>query len=81
MTRKKAANYVGAICVALLPILYNVAMHKLGMHGADFGPGWNLAFVGLAVVVAFGEDVHRFLKGFVFKVSKDGIEVDGDNSK
>lgn len=81
MTRKKAANYVGAFGIAVVPIVYNVAMHKLGMHGADFGPGWNLAFALLAAVVAFGEDVRRFLRGLVFKVSKDGIEVDGDNSK
>jgi hypothetical protein len=79
MTQKKAANYIGALCIVVVPILYNVAMHKIGMHGADFGPWVHVALVVLAVVVAFTDEIKRILKGLVFKVSKAGIEVDGDN--
>jgi hypothetical protein len=44
----------------------------------DFHPAWLFVFTLLAAVIAFGQDIKRFLKNLEFKVSKDGVEVDGN---
>lgn len=54
-------NHIGAIAIAVLPILYNIAMHKAGLHGADFDPKWLLGFWGFAGGVAFWKEIRAFM--------------------
>jgi hypothetical protein len=77
-TTSRRSNYIGALVVQFVPMIYNVVAHKLEMHSMDFHPAWLFVFTLLAAVIAFGQDIKRFLKNLEFKVSKDGVEVDGN---
>lgn len=67
-------QYVGAFLIAVLPIAYNISMHKLGMHAVDFAAHWLFAFWLLAAVVAFPSQIQKAVDHLKVKVL--GIEIE-----